>query len=425
MSHISRMLAWNYLRFKGKDTPISVMITVCFIGIFIGTFALMMTLIITHGFETAIHKKMQGINAQAVMYASGNRLSYHELTTVLKKEFGNNLSGISGSCVKQAIIDHEKTQTVIFLKGIDPLHEATVTNVAEKITTPVNHLPAVQKLTTLIQEKNIIIGYKLAQQLKVTVGDQITLMFPEAGGKKRISLREETVTISGIFNIGLEEYDNNFAYTDLNYLNLMFEEEGVDTIALNFACPHQNFYQKIISLWNNEYNEKQLITALQGRFPTITVHSWKDLYPALVSSLKLEKYVMFLIIALITLVAAMNMISLLFMQVQQKRHDIAIYLAMGMQQKVIRGIFLRIGLIITCAASTLGLICAGTLGYFLEHYPFIQLPDVYYISYLPAKVEWELFVIVFATTILIGFLATWLPTAQTKRINIAQVLRQL
>lgn len=425
MSSISRMLAWNYLRFKGKDTSISVMITICFIGIFIGTFALMMTLIITHGFETAIHKKMQGINAQAIMYSPGNRLSYEQLSTVLKKEFNKHLAGISGSAIKQAIIDHNKTQTVIFLKGIDPKHEATVTNIAEKITTPLTTQPATQKLATLIQEKNIIIGYKLAQQLNVAVGDQLTLMLPEAGGKKRISLREEIVTVSGIFNIGLEEYDNNFAYTNLAYLNLIFEEEGVDTISLNFAQPKQSFLQKIISLWNNGYNEQCVITALQNRFPTLTVQSWKDLYPALVSSLKLEKYVMFFIIALITLVAAMNMISLLFMQVQQKRHDIAIYLAMGMPKKIIRGIFLRIGLFITCIASTCGLLCAGILGYWLEHYPFIQLPDVYYISYLPAKIEWELFIIVFATTMIIGFLATWLPTAQTKRINIAQVLRQL
>jgi lipoprotein-releasing system permease protein len=133
---------------------------------------------------------------------------------------------------------------------------------------------------------------------------------------------------------------------------------------------------------------------------------------------------MFFILALITLVACMTMISLLFMYIQQKRRDIAIFKSMGLSDNKIRSIFLRIGLKITLGASLTGLTLAFIAGYILERYPFIHLPDVYYISYLPARMDFEIFIVVFIVTMIFGFLATWIPTRGTKKINIAQVLRQ-
>jgi lipoprotein-releasing system permease protein len=156
----------------------------------------------------------------------------------------------------------------------------------------------------------------------------------------------------------------------------------------------------------------------------LVVVSWKEQYPALVSSLKLEKYVMFLVIALITLVACMNMISLLFMQIQQKRHDIAIFRAMGLATKHIHDIFIRMGLVITTAASLCGLAAATAIGYWIEKHPVIELPDVYYVSHLPARVDLDICVIVFFVTVFLGFIATWIPARRTKYINIVDVLRQ-
>ena len=112
------------------------------------------------------------------------------------------------------------------------------------------------------------------------------------------------------------------------------------------------------------------------------------------------------------------------MYIQQKRRDIAILKSMGFPDKKIRSIFLNIGLKITFWASILGLALAGAAGFALEKYPFIELPDVYYVSYLPARMDLEIFIVVFISTMLLGFLATWIPARRTKNINIAQVLRQ-
>lgn len=406
INKIATLIAWRYLWNKEKDSNIAVMIKVCFLGILIGTFALMLTLIITNGFEKAIHDKMRGINAQIMISSPGNKLDAAAITPVIKKTLGADCVGISGNSIKQAILDDDKTQTVLFLKGIDPATESSVTTLADKIIRP-NQTP----LASLLTDNHIIIGHKTAQEHNLSVGQSVTLLIPKPSGKKRLALQSHTVTVAGIFKIGLEEYDNNLAFLSVNTLNELFDEQGVDHIIVKLAK-------------DDAWYEKKMIARLQHRLDHLTVQSWKDLYPALVASLKLEKYVMFFVLALITLVACMNMISLLFMQIQHKRRDIAIFKAMGLADKQIRAIFLRMGLTITVTASLCGLGLAALAGYALERYPFIQLPDVYYISYLPARMDWEIFMIVFIATLLIGFLATWFPTQRSTRVNIAQILRQ-
>jgi len=256
--------------------------------------------------------------------------------------------------------------------------------------------------------------------------------------KRKLISKKHDVTIAGIFNIGLEEYDNNLAFISIDSLNEIFDEQGVDqiSIAINHeqASKLSNTQTGIIGWFAHAWHtlkrifitqdyEKQLVGRLQKRLPSLTITTWKEQYPDIVSSLKLEKIVMFFILALITLVASMNMISLLFMQIQHKRRDIAIFKAMGMTDKRLRSIFLKMGLSITISASLLGLVLAAAVGHALEKYPFIQIPDVYLISYLPARLDWEIVVVVFIATLLLGLLATWWATRRSTKLNVADILR--
>ena len=127
---------------------------------------------------------------------------------------------------------------------------------------------------------------------------------------------------------------------------------------------------------------------------------------------------MFCLLALITLVASMNMVSLLFMQVQAKRGDIAILKVMGMPSSQIKKIFVSIGLLISIVASTLGLLFSFVIGLFLQNYPIIQLPDVYYVSHLPAHMDIWQFVFVFCITLLISLVATLAPSSLAQKVNI-------
>lgn len=422
MISLASFIAWRYLRSRRKDKNISFMIRICFLSIFIGTFALMLTLIITNGFEKVIHEKMQGITSQVVIHAPGQLVDATSIKTVLQTEFSNQVKHMSSSTTKQVIIEHNKKQSVLFIKGVEPATEGLVSSIGKKVILPAYTDNPLNKLLT---ENQILIGYKTAQRYNLSIGSEIKLLIPEPGGKKRIYLSKQKAVVGGIFKIGLEEYDSNFAYCSLDFLHKAFGEEqekliGVDQVSLALAAKKTppfpcNFFHD---------PEAEIIKDLRTRLPGLTVNSWKDLYPALVESLKLEKYLMFLILILITLVACMNMISLLFMQIQSKRRDIAIFKAMGMAHKHIKRVFLSIGLSITFFASIIGLAFAGLAGYLLEKYPFIPIPDVYFVSHLPARMEPEIFVAVFVCTMLLGFFATWIPAKRTKKIHVVDVLRQ-
>lgn len=441
MAKLSRLLAWRFLTYRRKDANISFMLKVCFVGIFIGSFALMLTLIITNGFEKVIHEKMQGINAEYVVYAIGNKIAYGSLRDHLLDRCGDQIAGISGSAVKQAIIDDE-LQTVLIMRGVDERREHTVNVLNQKIIRPHVARGKENVFPKLLKQNSIIIGHKLAKEKHYNVDDTITVLLPEPRSKKSISLRKAKVKIAGIFNVGLEEYDNNMALCSLAQFHEWFDEEGVDQLTITLKHPERKGLFDMVhemgviaglrtylaTRWHAFFYGASSIEKIRATLaevsPDFIIRSWQDLYPALVSSLKLEKYVMFIVIALITLVASMNMISLLFMQIQQKRRDIAIFQAMGMPHAMIREIFLYLGLFVTMIASLLGLCAAGVVGFFLERYPCIELPDVYYISYLPARLDAEIFFIVFVVTVCIGFFATWLPAYRTRSIKIAQVLRE-
>ncbi len=429
MNDLSSQLANKYLKFKKKDRNIALMIKVCFLGILIGTFSLMLTLIIMNGFEKVIHEKMQGINSQAIIYSPGQQVDNEGIKTYLLKKFSNKIEAISASSTRQVLIENKKSQSVLFIKGVDSEQEHA-TNIATKIELPKNQ----KSFSTLLTNGKIVIGTKTAQNYNLKIGDTLTLLIPKAGGKNKISLKRKKVEVAGIFKVGLEEYDNNFAFCSLDFLQTLFKEkkEGVDQINLKFKEPTStihnismsNIKQKIYNFFTSKDFAQHTIEELRKDMPALSISSWKELYPALVASLKLEKYVMFFILALITLVSCMTMVSLLFMYIQQKRRDIAILKSMGLPDKNIRSIFLNIGLKITLWASATGLTLAAIAGFILEKYPFINLPDVYYVSYLPARMDLEIFIVVFVCTMILGFLATWIPARRTKQINIAQVLRQ-
>ncbi len=112
------------------------------------------------------------------------------------------------------------------------------------------------------------------------------------------------------------------------------------------------------------------------------------------------------------------------MQIQQKRRDVAILKTMGMSTRDLQKVFMRLGLRLSIFAATSGLGLAALTGIILENYPFIELPDVYYLSYLPARVEPALFLLVFASIVLLAFLAIWIPTRRIEQINITDTLRQ-
>lgn len=403
MNNLPLFIALRYLRGAQHEKNSATMVRICFLSIFIGTFALALVAAIMNGFEKATCTKMQGIHAHVIIRAHGDHLNLAAINDVC-----HTIPGIASwapSDTRQVLVqaDHETSPEVMVLKGIDPVKEATTTTLQEKL------IAGPRTLTQAINNNGVLLGWRAAQTLGASPGDTITLLFtPNEITGRKINLASYEVTVGGIFKTGLEEFDASTLFCSLDFLAQLFPDAGATCIGIQL---------------HRDADEQVVIDHLHNYLGEAEVSSWKSLYVPLISALKLEKYVMFLILALITLVASMNIISLLFMQITQKRGDIALLQALGCSTKRIISIFLYMGMLIAFIAAVLGLIGATAACWFLERYPCIELPDVYYVSHVPAHMEFSILITVFALVMLLSFLATYVPAQRIKSMNIANVLR--
>lgn len=397
MKMFSLFLAHRYLRTSTQNVQSRTMILVCSAGIFIGSCALALTLAITSGFDKEIHTKMQSIHAPIIMDAQGQGINMPALSRILDTEFSDVVYAAHATEHIAVQAPGEKTiEAVMVLKGIDPVREARTSALEQKLLQG--------KLSTLLHANNVIIGTKAAQQLGVTVGDEITLIFvPETTDDH---FQKKKVRVSGLIQTGIDDFDTTLMFCTYEFLTQLFPDVKPTTVHLATHLP-----------------EQEVIAQLKERCAPLQVYSWKDLYPALVSALKLEKYVMFFILMLISLVACMNIFSLLFMHITYKRTDFAVLLSIGCSRNIIRNICIFLGLSITLLSCIAGLITAYIICLFLQHYPLITLPDVYYVTHIPVHIDGALFVLVALVVTALGVIATWIPARRAQSLTISKVLR--
>jgi lipoprotein-releasing system permease protein len=399
--NLSSLIAWRYLR--GVYGNVATMIKVCFIGIFVSCCALTLTMSIMRGFEKAMLEKLQGIHAHLTIRAFGNDLDTATFENFLNTKYPNSLIWAPQES-KHLMVQLPNSQDVgdvMILRGVDPEREAKVSKIEKRLVSG--------RWLNATDTNAVVIGKKQAENLGLHVGEQLNLLFaPEERSGRKITLEKSSARIVGIFQTGIEEYDTSILFCPFGYLVTLFPTAGYTQIGL---------------LLNDGVNQEKTLRELRAELPSLEVYSWQDLYPALLSATALERYVMFIILTLMALIASLSIVALLFMQITQKRSDIAILYAMGCSRKMIARIFLGMGILLTGAAALFGLFTAFCICLLLQRYPILQLPDVYYSTHIPVAVELPMFVLIFMVTIALGFLATWYPVQRTKRINIASVLR--
>ncbi|MBP9765480.1 FtsX-like permease family protein, partial [Candidatus Babeliales bacterium] len=219
---------------------------------------------------------------------------------------------------------------------------------------------------------------------------------------------QQPVIIGGIFKTGIDDFDNNVIYCNALLFDQMFDTHDISHIHIKLN--DKNFELKAKDL---------LTTQLQA-----AVYSWKDLYPTLLSALKLEKWAMFLILLLIVCVASMNIISLIFMYVTQKQKDIFILMTLGLSYHKIRAVFITISLCITVPSTIIGLTLAWVIGLLLQTYPLIKLPDnMYDTQHIPVKLEPSIFCAILIITIIISLLTSLYATSNINRIKFIELLK--
>jgi len=403
MNPISRMIAWRYLTTSMYEQSLSLMTIISFLGIFIGSCALALVSAIMHGFDVETRKQIQGINPQALIH-SGEPLDVEKINAVLAEEFpAIRATSPVSTAFGLAQPEHDQTANpaVIMIEAIDPHTIPQVTTLAEKIVDA--------SLNALDTPDTVIIGSSLAQELDVATGDTMTLLYPasqQPQGKKLL-FNARTVRIGGFIKTGYEDIDGKLVLCAFALFDELFPDIEVQELYLRFAP------DTVISLQ---------IVALQNRLK-LDVYTWQDLYPAMLAALSLEEYVYFLVIALITLVASMNVLSLLFMHILNKRTDIALLKAIGLGTRAIMQIFMYMGLGIALAATILGITCATFMSFCIDHYKLFPLPDAYYVSHVPAHMTVSILCWVLVMVICMSICAIFIPLRQLRTLSPATILR--
>lgn len=399
---IARFLAWRYITGTKDDTRVSTVAKISFFSVFIGTLCLTLAIFIMAGFEQALAEKMQNIYPELVIHApEESSFDYPTMHTTLLKNYSQEITKASPAHTKRVVIRSSENDmtSAVNLKAVEPLQESEVSSLETKLLLK-------KDLEKVLRNNSIIIGKLLAEYHNLETGDTATLLF-STDDTFNNSFESVDVTIGSIMETGIMQYDKYTIVSSLKMMEELLQDPDITEIGLKLKP---------------KTNETALIKKLEETFGT-EVHSWKTLYPALVSVTQLEKYVMFILLLLVTLIASANLVSLLVMQITRKRPDIAILKTIGLSPQTLTAIFIYMGVFISTTAAIMGLLTACIIGKFLQWYPFIKLPDAYFCTHLPVYIEAHIIILILLIVITLSALASWFSARSAQSINITQTLR--
>ena len=408
-------IGWRYTRAGRtgrRNGFISFISAVSMLGIALGVAALIIVLSVMNGFQKEVRDRMLSVIAHVeVIEPSGAALPDWGATAAKARQ-NPQVIGAAPFIATQALIARGDDMRGAVVRGISPVDEATVTDLAAKLRGTV-----LAKL--LPGQWGIVLGSELARQLGVREGDKVTLVAP--GGQVTpagVLPRLKQLTVVGTFEAGHYEYDSGLALMHLDDAAKLFRVAGPTGVQLRLKDVHAA----------REVGAQ--LSASLG--PAVLVRDWTRTNRNWFDAVQIEKRLMFIILTLIVAVAAFNLVSTLVMTVTDKQADIAILRTLGASPRSIMGIFMvqgaASGVIGTLAGVLLGLLIAFNVDVIV---PAIErtlnvsfLPgSIYVISRMPSDPQSGDIVPIALISLLLAFVATLYPSWRASRVQPAQALR--
>jgi len=399
----------RYLRARHKQKFISLISLISVAGITMGVMALIVVLAVYSGFTNGLRDQILGINSHIIIQRLGGHINEYELT----RDRIMTVDGVTGATpylYAQTLLSGTNGGTGVVLRGVDTATARGVIALPEQMIDG-----TFEDLSKTIDPRlpNIILGTAMAAELHVSVGDKVRLISPSGPlTPMGIIPKIKSCIVSGIFESGMYEYDSSIAYMRFpdvqNFLQSGDVAHGIEVTVVEKKLDHADRVGKAI-------------IEVLGR-PFIA-KDWMSMNRNLFAAFKLEKIGMFICVALIILVAALNIISALIMVVMEKEQHIAILKSMGATSRSIMKIFFFQGLVIGFTGTILGVLGGLGLCGILSRYQFIELPsNVYPMNTLPIKVLPMDVTIIAACAIIITLSATIYPSWKASQIKPAEVL---
>jgi len=408
ISKIEKIVAFRYLKPKKKEGFLKIISIFSFLGIALGVAVLIIVMSVMNGFRTELIDKILGFNAHIIVkpfekkIESQNPNKLNSLSNIIDK----TMFSFSGEGI---LINKDDTKGILIrgylkndLKKINLLQKGIFEGSLENFN-----------------KNTISIGKGLAISLDLKVGDKITLM-SSSGIQTIIGTlpKQESFTISSIFNSGFAEFDQNVIFMPVDDLISFFEVSDDDLFLEIYLKKPEHV---------DEAKKK-----IQNLFSDCFVYSWADLNKSFFGALKVERNVMFIILSLIIIVAAFNIISGLTILVKNKTKEIAILRTLGVSSKSISKIFFLVGFSIGFFATFTGVLLGILFSYNIEKirsllsnlFDISLFPEeIYFLSKMPSQIDLNSILIIILCSVTITTLVSIFPSYTASKLDPIKALK--
>lgn len=403
------MLAGRYLRARKAEGFVSVIAGFSFLGIMLGVATLIIVMSVMNGFRQELITRILGLNGHISVYSSTPLQDYNAMT--LRLEDLEGIVSVSPIIESQVLITVNNHAAGALVRGMRPSDFARKPIISTSI-----------KDGTLADftDGNVAIGIKMAEKFGLIVGDPITLLAPKGKtGPFGTIPRSRTFKVGIIFDVGMFEYDSGFVFMPLESAQVFFQmPQGVSSLEIITANPTHIADAR-----------RRIQTAVAGQ---AGVYDWRDMNGSFFNALQVERNVMFLILTMIIIVAAFNIISSMIMLVKDKGRDIAIMRTMGATRGSMMRIFMMTGASIGILGTGVGALAGTLFSLNIESIrQWIQAlsgtdlfsEEIYFLSKLPAIVEWDEVAVIVCMAFVLSILATIYPAWRAARLDPVEALR--
>ncbi len=402
-------IARRYLKSGRFFISVSTWITT--LGVTLGVAVVCFVMSMHNGFESEIRSRLLGTTSHITIFSADNNLITDYMDVVNKLEKIPGVLAASPFIYYKAAISSATEGDGIIIRGIIPELEQKTSELASDIKA------GDYDLDSLVADNDTIpamlIGSSLADRLNVFLGESVVLYSLKGEDlQRKIRPRVAKFYISGLFETGLYEFDDNLAYISLSAAQRLFKTDNAVTA----------IHLKLQDIYQAERMKGIIDSALDYKYQIVP---WNELHKNLFTWIAFEKKILFLGFILIVLVAAFSIISTLVMLTMEKRAEIGILKTIGSTPASIRKIFVYNGLTIGAVGVLAGWLLALLAAYLQNQFGFISLPpDIYFVSYLPIETHLFDFIGTGIATIVICFLAALYPADQAARMSVIDVLRE-
>jgi lipoprotein-releasing system permease protein len=415
LTRLELEIAWRYLRSRRGSRLLSFITVIAIGGIVVGVSALIVIIGVMNGLQTDLREKILVGSPDIRVLAYGEDLripEWKQLLETVKKKKG--VVAAAPFALTQALMRKDPGS---YFEGVSVAGIAPKGDGGPEVTTIRDHAKEgdFRFASSDGKHRGAVLGKLLADRMSASIGSKLVLITSVGSQVSAVTgfavpvPRTLEFEVTGVFETGMYEYDNQYVYVDLPAAQ---ELAGLDTAVTGIEVRA-----------TSRAEAPAIAEAMHLDFPYHTV-DWHEQNSSLFKALSLEKLGMSVILSLIVIVAAFNIVSTLTMVVRDKTREIGILKAMGLPSASVRRIFLAQGLVIGVVGTGLGLAIGLFVGLAISRWHLIALdPQVYFIDHLPVQMQVLDVVLIVVLGVLVATVATLHPAIQASRLYPIEAIR--